>query len=165
VLPASYRSDSLAFGYDHFQETWEFHMFMTRKLGFRTLAIAALCSAAASVGAEELSAYSGSQLFQRFCASCHGKAAEGDGPVAASFKTLVPDLTTLAKRRGNQFPKDLVRRVIDGREIKLPHGTRDMPVWGREFAEAQGADVKAQQEAAAMIDRLVAYVESVQRKP
>ena len=113
--------------------------------------------------AQGIADYSGAQLFQRFCASCHGKSGEGNGPVASSFKTMVPDLTRLARRRGGKFPKDLVRRVIDGTEIKMPHGTREMPVWGREFWIAQGGDEKAREQTAAMIDRLVEYLATIQR--
>ncbi len=117
----------------------------------------------AAAHAEEIGDYSGAQLFQRFCASCHGKTAEGNGPVAGSFKTMVPDLTRLARRRGGKFPTDLVRRVIDGTEITMPHGTREMPVWGREFWIAQGGDEKAREQTAAMIDRLVEYLQTLQR--
>ncbi|MEO8223448.1 MAG: c-type cytochrome [Gammaproteobacteria bacterium] len=42
--------------------------------------------------------YSGAQLFQRFCASCHGPAGYGDGPVVESLNVVIPDLTRLAKR-------------------------------------------------------------------
>src|SRR5687767_5264322 len=75
---------------------------------------------------EELSGYDGEQLFNRFCAACHGKNAEGNGPVAPFFKIAPPDLTRLAKRRGGEFPTEDVRRIIDGRNTKGPHGTRQM---------------------------------------
>ena len=89
-------------------------------------------------GAEDLAAYNSAQLYQRFCASCHGTGGFGDGPVAPSLKVMVPDLTRLAKRRGGEFPDDLVLRIIDGRAIQVPHGTREMPVWGYEFRRAAG---------------------------
>src|SRR5512139_953528 len=113
-------------------------------------------------GAEELATSSGAQLYQRYCASCHGREGRGDGPVASTFKAAVPDLTLLARRRGNQFPRDVVRRVIDGQEIRPQHGSRMMPVWGQEFWVAEGADEKARQQAAAAIDRLVQHLESMQ---
>jgi mono/diheme cytochrome c family protein len=110
-----------------------------------------------------LADYSGEELFDRFCASCHGAAARGDGPVARSLNTVVPDLTTIERRYG-EFPATLVRDVIDGRGIDLrAHGTRTMPVWGYEFWVEEGADVAAQRAVRDAINKLVEYLRSVQR--
>lgn len=127
------------------------------------VATAFLAIAVPASGAEKIADYTGAQAFQRFCASCHGKAGEGDGPVAASLKSEVPDLTTLSRRRAGQFPVALVRRVVDGTEIRAPHGTREMPVWGREFYVVQGADEEARWATAGLLDRLVDYVASIQK--
>lgn len=115
--------------------------------------------------AEVLSDSSGAQLYQRFCASCHGREGRGDGPVARTFREKMPDLTTLARRGGNQFPRELVRRIIDGQQVPASHGSRVMPVWGQEFWVAEGADEKARQQAAAAIDRLLQHLESMQLAP
>jgi mono/diheme cytochrome c family protein len=114
--------------------------------------------------AEDLSTSSGAQLFQRFCASCHGKSGTGDGPVAPLFKLLPPDLTGMSRRSGGTFPAERARRIIDGREVSLPHGTREMPVWGLEFQlTAPGAgDTSAVAEAT--IARLVEHLRSIQKK-
>lgn len=110
-----------------------------------------------------LADYSGEELFDRFCASCHGAAARGDGPVARSLNTVVPDLTTIERRYG-EFPAMLVRDVIDGRGIDVrAHGTRTMPVWGYEFWVEEGADVAAQRAVRDAINKLVDYLRSVQR--
>ncbi|HEY3517335.1 MAG TPA: cytochrome c, partial [Gammaproteobacteria bacterium] len=104
----------------------------------------ALAGAAAAFDAVTLDDYSGPELFDRFCASCHGSEARGDGPVAASLNVAVPDLTTIAARYG-EFPSMLIRDTIDGRGIdKRAHGTRTMPVWGYEFWVEDGGDVNAQ---------------------
>lgn len=118
---------------------------------------------AGSAAAQPFADYSGSQLYQRFCASCHGAGGFGDGPVAVSFKTMMPDLTGLQRRSRGRFPEDRVRRIIDGRQMFPAHGSREMPVWGHEFAAGQGADQAAQAEAARMVDRLVQYLHSIQR--
>jgi mono/diheme cytochrome c family protein len=122
-----------------------------------------LLMAPVAVQAEEIGDYTGPQLFQRFCASCHGKTAEGDGPAATTFRMQVPDLTRLSKRRGGEFPRDLVRRIIDGTDVKAPHGSREMPVWGQEFWLAQGADEAARQKTNLLIYRLVEYLALLQR--
>jgi hypothetical protein len=99
--------------------------------------------------------YSGSELFDRFCASCHGSQARGDGPVARSLNVAVPDLTTIGARYG-EFPTARIRDVIDGRGIDMQaHGTRTMPVWGYEFWVEEGADVNAQRAVRDAIAKLV----------
>jgi mono/diheme cytochrome c family protein len=119
-------------------------------------------SAALAFDAVTLDDYSGAELFDRFCASCHGSEAHGDGPVSRSLNVAVPDLTTIAARYG-EFPAGLIRDVIDGRGIdKRAHGTRTMPVWGYEFWVEEGADVNAQRAVREAINRLVEHVQSVQ---
>ena len=113
--------------------------------------------------AQGFATYSGSELYDRFCAACHGAQAQGDGPVAATLSVLVPDLTRLAERNDGRFPADRVRDTIDGRSVVIAHGTRYMPVWGYEFWVEEGADVVAEDEARIMIDRLVDYLQSIQR--
>jgi mono/diheme cytochrome c family protein len=109
-----------------------------------------------------LADYSGEELFERFCASCHGESARGDGPVARSLNTVVPDLTSISARYG-EFPAGLIRDVIDGRGIDVrAHGTRAMPVWGYEFWVEEGGDVVAQNAVRDAINKLVDYLRSVQ---
>jgi hypothetical protein len=46
------------------------------------------------------------------------------------------DLTTLSKRNGGVFPAQRVYEIIDGREEVKAHGSREMPVWGKQFRAA-----------------------------
>jgi mono/diheme cytochrome c family protein len=108
--------------------------------------------------------YSGEELFGRYCASCHGPLAHGDGPVAATLRKRVPDLTRISIRSGNQFPAQDIREIIDGRSPVLSHGTRLMPVWGREFWVDEGADIEAERNAREVVERLVEYLESIQEQ-
>ena len=117
---------------------------------------------ASSALAQGFAAYSGQELYQRFCAACHGAEGRGNGPVASSLAVLVPDLTRLYQRRGNSFPAAEIREVIDGRSVVIAHGTRYMPVWGYEFWVEEGADIVAEEEARIMIDRLVDFLRSIQ---
>lgn len=114
-------------------------------------------------GAEDLSGYTGDQLYQRFCASCHGVHGLGDGAVAPSLNVMVPDLIHIARRHGGEFPADLVRRIVDGRAVEVPHGTRDMPVWGYEFRTAGAGDTAADSKADELVSRLVEYLRSIQK--
>jgi mono/diheme cytochrome c family protein len=131
----------------------------------RTEAMLALvfCLAGGTAVAETFSDYTGRQLYGRFCASCHGEAGFGDGPVAPSLKVMVPDLTRLYQRSGGQFPEDRVRRIIDGRQVYPVHGTRYMPVWGQELWVEGGASQQADAEVKKIVDKLVGYLRSIQQ--
>jgi hypothetical protein len=108
--------------------------------------------------------YSGAELFDRFCASCHGTGARGNGPVANSLNLAVPDLTLIAYRYGGEFPVARVRDVIDGRGIDMnAHGTRTMPVWGYEFWVEEGGDRAAQTAVRDAIAKIVEHLKSLQR--
>ena len=135
---------------------------MIRKI----LVLAALLSAPLVLQASDLNPfldYNGDQLFQRFCASCHGPQGYGDGPVAPSLKVLIPDLTELTKRAGGRFPVDRVHEIIDGRAVLTAHGTRPMPVWGYELEAQVPPDQSGRAVAQGLIDRLVEHLRSIQR--
>lgn len=92
--------------------------------------------AAALAQDEEVAGATGKDLFLRYCASCHGADARGDGPVAPTLKDKPADLTQIAAARKGVFPTAEIVRIIDGREVAVAHGTREMPVWGKRFGEA-----------------------------
>ena len=111
-----------------------------------------------------VTALSGAELYERLCASCHGATARGDGPVAPLIKIGVPDLTLIAQRSGGEFPVEGIRGVIDGRSDRPAHGPRDMPVWGWQlYDSAAGSDDAARAQADSTIDRIVSYLQSIQR--
>jgi mono/diheme cytochrome c family protein len=122
-----------------------------------------LCALPLAAPAEELSSYTAPQLFQRFCASCHGREGKGDGPVAPFFKLAPPDLTGLSRRNGGTFPTERVHRIVDGREVVNPHGARQMPVWGLELAMAAGDTSQGRQQAEKSIAMLVDYLKTIQK--
>lgn len=51
------------------------------------------------------------------------------------MRCLAPpaDLTVLTKKNNGVFPFNSVYEVIDGRQLVIAHGTRDMPIWGDRF--------------------------------
>jgi mono/diheme cytochrome c family protein len=108
-------------------------------------------------------AMSGKDLYQRFCASCHGVQGRGDGPVAASFKVEVPDLTLIARRAGDTYPRERVVRIIDGRFIVGAHGSRTMPVWGEDFSRIEIGTPDAERATRIVIDRLADYLGELQK--
>ena len=100
----------------------------------------------------------GPDLFRAYCAPCHGLDAKGRGPAALALKTKVPDLTILARNNGGQFPSNRVRRTILGDEIRMSHGSREMPIWGPIFHQIE-ADVDWGN---VRVENLVKYLESIQ---
>lgn len=129
-----------------------------------SLVAALLCLGAGSVRAQAFSGtdFSGAELFERYCAACHGEGGRGDGPVAASLVKVVPDLTGLSERAGGEFPAADIAAMIDGRSPVVAHGTRSMPVWGFEFWIEEGGDITAERRAREMIRRLIAHLQSLQ---
>lgn len=117
---------------------------------------------AAGAGPGQFDDYTGRELYARFCASCHGSTALGDGPVADALNVMVPDLTRL-QGAGVSFPEQRVRRAIDGRSVHAAHGSRSMPVWGEALVAEEGGDEAAEAAVSRMLDKLVAYLRSIQR--
>lgn len=104
----------------------------------------------------------GGSLFTTYCASCHGKEAKGDGPLAENLRIRPADLTLIAKRNKGEFDAAKVYRIIDGREPVKGHGGSDMPVWGDAFKNSgTGYDEKSVK---ARIDAIVDHLKSIQAK-
>lgn len=136
---------------------------MRRALTVAILAATAAVLAGAPAVAGPYADYGGRELYERFCASCHGDTGFGDGPVADSLDVIVPDLTRMYQRSGGSFPEERVRRIIDGRQVYPVHGSRYMPVWGQALWVEAGATPEAAAEAQGMVDRLVGYLRSIQQ--
>lgn len=104
----------------------------------------------------------GVALYTRYCASCHGVSARGDGPVGAALRTPPPDLTTLARRAGRFDDAGLVA-VIDGRRLVQAHGPREMPVWGAVFDEELAGQPHAGRTTLLRAQVLVDYLRTLQQ--
>jgi mono/diheme cytochrome c family protein len=106
--------------------------------------------------------YSGRGDYQVYCASCHGADARGDGVIAKSQKKRPSDLTQLSNRNSGTFPHEKVVKFVDGREAGRAHSDSDMPAWGDVFARS--SDSIGAERAAARIDVLVKYLQTLQAK-
>jgi mono/diheme cytochrome c family protein len=101
----------------------------------------------------------GRDLYHAYCASCHGEAAKGNGPMARWLKVPPADLTRIAARNGGEFPLERVGCIVSGEEA-LPsgHGTRGMPVWGPVFSQV----TRDQDLGRVRIDNLARYLRDIQ---
>jgi len=129
-----------------------------------TMVALAACVHSGTGTQQSTAGQSGAQLFQTYCASCHGTQAHGDGPAAPTVAIPVPDLTGIAARNGGVFPSEKVYQIIDGQWEIPPHGSRPIPLWGYEFFGGDGDDETEHREASKKIDSLVAYLASLQRR-
>jgi mono/diheme cytochrome c family protein len=110
---------------------------------------------------------SGESDFRMSCSACHGEDGRGAGTKAFGLSVQPPDLTMLRRRNGGIFPRERLRRIIDGREDIALHGEREMPIWGQLFkldAEeglggAEGEDATVQRRIEVLID----FIESLQK--
>jgi mono/diheme cytochrome c family protein len=132
-------------------------------MGRSLLMLTALALYGSTAWSADYVAMSGKDLYQHFCASCHGAEGHGDGPAAASFKVEVPDLTLMAHRAGNVYPRERVIRIIDGRYILGAHGSRPMPVWGEELGRLEIGNPDAERATRVVIDRLADYLAQLQK--
>ncbi len=106
------------------------------------------------------SSVSGRDQYLSSCAACHGSRGRGNGAVRIFLKDRPSDLTALARNNHGVFPEKQIKAIIDGTKEVGPHGTREMPVWGREFLN-QGSNPE---QAQARISALVGYLRSIQEK-
>ncbi len=129
-----------------------------RTLACTMVAVAMLwCLPTSGTAAER---QNGKATYERYCASCHGTAAKGDGPLASGLTTRPPDLTQFAKEAGGQFPITRVVAAIDGTTAVQHHGSADMPVWGERFRAETGSRTKTR----AKVLSIAEYLRSIQVK-
>jgi len=106
------------------------------------------------------SAASGSEMFNSYCAACHGKDGKGNGPAATALKVPPANLTLLSKKNNGKFPADHISAVLQN-GLTAAHGSTDMPIWGPLFTHVSGGDNGVVQ---LRIANLVHYLETMQAK-
>lgn len=123
----------------------------------------ALCQSQPTIKATRIqrsSPASGQEMFNMYCAVCHGKDGKGGGPAAAALKKSPGDLTTLSKRNSGKFPGPAVVQSINGEQGILAHGSKDMPVWGELFRQTG----QNESEVHLRLANLTKYIEAMQGK-
>ena len=127
-------------------------------LSASTIAIAQQTPNIKRVPLAQTSMASGAEMYNAYCAACHGKEGRGDGPAAPAFKTPPTNLTTLAAKNNGKFPDMEIASVLQfGTSASNAHGSKDMPVWGQLFSSL-GDQPQTKQR----IYNLTKHVESLQ---
>lgn len=104
---------------------------------------------------------SGKDMYNNYCAVCHGLDGKGNGPAASALKATPTDLSVLAQKNGGKYPAAHVASVIRGQANLPSHGSEDMPIWGPLFSSiSQGHEAQVQQRTS----NLVQYIETLQTK-
>ncbi|HLJ77166.1 MAG TPA: cytochrome c [Acidobacteriaceae bacterium] len=83
-----------------------------------------------TVPVKQTSPASGKQMYETYCAVCHGMDGRGTGPAAVALKDAPTNLVQLAKQNGGNFPDAHVYAVLQFGVENSAHGSKDMPVWG-----------------------------------
>ncbi|HEV2279659.1 MAG TPA: cytochrome c [Acidobacteriaceae bacterium] len=86
-----------------------------------------------TVPVKQTSPASGKQMYETYCAVCHGADGRGNGPAAVAMKDTPTNLVQLAKQNGGTFPDAHVYTVLQFGTEEAAHGSKDMPVWGTAF--------------------------------
>jgi mono/diheme cytochrome c family protein len=82
----------------------------------------------------------GKAEYEQKCTICHGPLGKGDGAYSVMLKKPATDLTTLSRKNAGVFPFARVFETIEGTHELKAHGTREMPIWGKEYRSSKYYD-------------------------
>jgi mono/diheme cytochrome c family protein len=110
---------------------------------------------------QQTSAASGKDMYNAYCAPCHGTDGKGNGPAASAMKSAPVDLMQLTKKHDGKYPAAYVAGVLRFGSGPASHGSADMPAWAPLFRSLdQYHDTVEQQR----VSNLVNYIETLQAK-
>lgn len=110
---------------------------------------------------QQTSAASGKEMFNAYCAPCHGADGKGNGPAASAMKSAPTDLTQLTKKHDGKYPSAFVAGILRFGSTNPSHGSADMPVWGPLFHSLDKYHDTVEQQ---RVSNLVNYIETLQAK-
>ena len=110
---------------------------------------------------QQTSAASGKEMYNQYCAPCHGTDGRGNGPAAPAMKAAPLDLTQLTKKHDGKYPAAYVSGILRFGSGPASHGSEDMPVWGPLFRSLDKYHDSAVQQ---RVSNLTSYIETLQAK-
>jgi mono/diheme cytochrome c family protein len=102
----------------------------------------------------------GKQMYENYCATCHGTTGVGNGSAAPALKTPPANLTLLASKNNGSFPGDHIAAELRFGVTNPAHGSADMPIWGDLFS-TMGSDGRDQ--AKLRIRNITDYLKTLQK--
>jgi mono/diheme cytochrome c family protein len=104
---------------------------------------------------------SGKQMYESYCAACHGMTGTGDGSAALALRTAPANLTLLTSKNNGVFPAEHIAAVLRFGVTNPAHGSADMPIWSDLFStlSPDGRD-----QANLRIRNLTDYLKTLQKK-
>lgn len=115
--------------------------------GVMVMMVLGLLGCAQKVGA-------GRYVYDKHCVMCHGPEGRGDGDFSDKLLKLPPDLTTLARENGGEFPRLRVSQIILGAG-RDDHFSGAMP----QFSQVAGSGAVARFQLDAVLDYLASIQE------
>lgn len=112
----------------------------SKKLASACLGAGLTCLAATAYAVDKEKIDIGRAEYEQKCIICHGPQGKGDGAYSAMLTKRATDLTTLSKKNGGVFPFARVFETIEGTHEMKAHGTREMPIWGKEYRSSKYYD-------------------------
>lgn len=136
--------------------------FFSLLFSFVLICVAAHAQKIKQVPIEMTSPASGVEMYNAYCAACHGTDGKGNGPAASAMKKPPTNLTTLTQLNAGKYPELKVVVAIKGDSANPAHGSNEMPVWGQVFRDSvsHGSHSDVQMR----IANLTAYVKGLQEK-
>lgn len=102
----------------------------------------------------------GKQMYQNYCASCHGATGIGNGSAAPALKIAPANLSRLTAQNKGVFPGEHVAAVLQFGSANPAHGSMDMPIWGDLFS-TMGPD--GRDEGKLRIRNITDYLKTLQK--
>lgn len=141
---------------------------LARSLSAASLRLAMAAAATVSFGLSHPAAAESYHLgmveYEVACMPCHGIDGRGDGRLAPTLKTRPADLTRIARSNKGRFPTARIAAIIDGRDSRVAHGQREMPIWGDRYRTPIPGEspAAAEKRGRAQINALIDYLKSIQ---
>lgn len=117
-----------------------------------------------TVPVKQTSPASGKQMYDTYCAVCHGADGRGNGPAAVALKAAPTNLVQLAKQNGGRFPDAHVYAVLQFGTETTAHGTKDMPVWGTALRSLNPGTPSPEMQEHQRLANLTNYLKTIQEQ-
>lgn len=108
-------------------------------------------------------ANSGKQMYNTYCATCHGVDGKGNGPAATALNQPPTDLTMLSRNNGGKFPDAHVYSVLQFGVETPAHGSKEMPIWGPALRSLTNGSSAARMVEQQRISNLTNYLRTLQK--